>query len=617
MKIKKVEIINYKSIKNISIPFQEYGENSKKSKASFLVGLNETGKSAILEALNFIDKTFNNIDYEEICYKGSLDNDEYVELYIDFDIETSSYWEKQIIQQCDIPKLLAKKILFNNVKRNIYINDEEKSNENYEVNIKDIDFHHYLVENDRVYNIREKNKITKKITKSNFQTFINLDQNPLTKSFLEEKLKIGLSKIFDVNLPKVQIWKPQREYLINEDIDLLKFKENTSISIPLKNIFHICGYDNDAEIKKVINRALGKQEKCDELKDNMSNQITTHLNKIWVEHKVKVVISINGNNCCVFIEDKDRKHNYFKMDQRSEGFKQFISLILSLSALNDTNKLKNRIILIDEPEVHLHPSGVRYMRDEILKIGKNNYIFASTHSHYMVDTNCPERHWIVKKEKTETYINQIDSNTPVESDDVLLSAFGINFFKELLPQNILIVEGGGDMHLLNHVFRKYKINNYSIKSAGGASKMPTMASMLAQENIKSYFLFDDDKEGKENKNKLIKISKNIYSNSNVFTLRDLVSILPENSTIEDLMPIEFVVDFFNKELDQEFEIENNKAIILQFKNKDNRLKDKQKLDSLKTKLSQRFIEKFKTSAKITKDAPLLNELKNNILNRWD
>ena len=52
----------------------------------------------------------------------------------------------------------------------------------------------------------------------------------------------------------------------------------------------------------------------------------------WKEHKIKIRISINANICKVHVEDKDKKFAYYSMSQRSEGFKQFISLILSLSA---------------------------------------------------------------------------------------------------------------------------------------------------------------------------------------------------------------------------------------------------------------------------------------------
>ena len=617
MKIKSVEIINYKSIKNVVIPFNEYGTYSNKSQSTFFVGLNETGKTAILEALSYIKSDFSKIDYEEICFKPSLDKNEYIELYVIFEtIKTNSFWVKELIKICGIPKELSEIIEFSSISKNIY-NKEDEAESKYSIGINNLDYYKYLIEDEVIYDIKTKNSIRDKITKQNANSFIKEDQKILKKTSLEEIISIKLAKTLDIFIPKVQVWKPKDEYLINSSIDLSIFKDDTSTSIPLTNIFNLSGYSSDKEIKQVIERALKKQEKLDELKEKMSDAVTKHINKIWIEHKIKIIISINASICKVFIEDKDKKHNYYKMEQRSEGFRQFISLILSLSALNNSKKLENNVILIDEPEVHLHPSGVRYMRNEILKIGKKNNVFVSTHSHYMVDTNCPERHWIVKKTEGETFANQIDENTPLEDDDVLISAFGLNLFKELLPKNILVVEGGDDKEIISHSLKLFEVTNNSIKSAGGASKSPGIASILINENVPAYILFDDDKEGKDNKKRILDKFKESYSNSNVFTLRDLVKELPANSTIEDLMPIDFVKNFFEKHLDDIITIDPNKAIIIQLKQQNEKLKDKQKMESLKIKLSKEFALKFNTKTKLKNNVPLMIKLIESLIVKWE
>lgn len=616
MKITNVEISNYKSIKDIEIPFQEYGSYSNKSNTCLFVGLNETGKTSILEALNLIDKDFSGANYEEICFKPALDDNEYVELYIYFEQKMNKWWIDKLVDICNIPKQIAEKISFKEIRKNVYIKDDTVDSEYY-IAIDEINLFNYLIEESEIFLIKDKNQIKESITKQNASSFLNDNQELLDKSVLEGIISEEFTNIFDANIPKVQIWKPKKEFLINGPIDLNIFKDDTSSSVPLKNIFHISGFLTDEAIKKTIERALKKQEKSDELKDKLSSATTKHINKIWKEHKIKIVVSINDSNCQVFIEDKDKKHSYFRMEQRSDGFQQFVSLILSLSAQNDSNNLKNKVILIDEPEVHLHPSGVRYMRDEILKIGKNNHVFVSTHSHYMVDTNCPERHWIVKKERAKTSIFQIDENTPIEDDDVLTSAFGLNLFKELLPQYILVVEGGDDKHVIQYVLDKLDISlSYSIKSAGGASKAPGIASLLSNEGVPAFVLFDDDKEGRDNKKKILDKFKDTYNQNNVFTLRDLVSTIPQYSTIEDMMPLNFVKSFFEVELNKTFTLDNNKAVILQLKQQAEELKDKQKLESLKIKLSKKFVKDFTTKTKINRDAPRVKELVDQLIIKW-
>jgi predicted ATP-dependent endonuclease of OLD family len=475
----------------------------------------------------------------------------------------------------------------------------------------------YLIEGESIKLIKDANAIKENITKTNAESFLKENQKLLDKEKLEEIIADKLAPSFDASFPKVQIWKPEKEYLINSVIDLNTFKENPDTSLPLKYIFHLIGKDTTEKIKIAVERALNSQEKSDELKDNLSDAVTKALNKKWKEHKVKILISINGTSCQVHVQDIDTKNKYYRMNQRSDGFKQFVSLILSLSLLNDSKKLENNIILIDEPEIHLHPSGVQEMRHEILKIGQKNQVFISTHSHYMVDTSCPERHWIVKKEKSQTSITPIDENTPIEDDTVISAAFGLNLFKELLPKNIIVVEGGDDKCIIHHCLKK--LSNrffYSIKSAGGASKMPSVASLLTNENVRAFFLFDDDNEGTSNKKKITDNYKDCFNKDNVFTIRDLDNSIPQKSTLEDLIPLSLVKDFFEKELSQTFTLDESSPFLFQLKNQNSSLKaNKDKLDSLKLKLSEKFVEEFDTKEKIENEAPKMASLVNNLIQK--
>jgi|TARA_B110000090_G_scaffold150550_1_gene165181 predicted ATP-dependent endonuclease of OLD family len=614
MKIKHILIKNFRSLKEVTIPLNSYGENTKASKTTFLVGLNESGKSAILESINLINKGMKNVDYANDCFIEAQEKDEYIDIYTYLEIHLShlAFWQKQIREKTSLKEEFTKTIKILEVVKNIY-KKNDMSNSGYEVKINDdISFYQYIVNSiEKVVNskttktytiehLSEFNKIEEVINKDNAVSFLKENQDLLTKDYLESEIANKLTPLFNANMPKIQIWKSSSEFLINESIDLEEFKDNTELSIPLRNIFHIYGLKNDKEIKSSIEKALKSQARKDELQEKMSDKITRHINKIWKEHKIKIRISINANICKVHVEDKDKKFAYYSMSQRSEGFKQFISLILSLSAQNESNELKNKLILIDEPEVHLHPSGVRYMRDEILKIGKNNNVIVSTHSHYMVDTETPERHWLVQKEKSETTASQISHSANIEDDSVLASAFGLNLFKELLPQTIIIVEGGDDKNVISHCLKLLKPKFfYSIKSAGGASKIPGFARILNDEKINAFIIFDDDKEGRDNKKNILQNQKEFYSEGNVFTLKNILSVLPNDSTIEDLLPINFVKNFFDQEIGTEFKFDENKAIIHQIKNQSSTLKgNKQKLDSLKIKLSIEYCKEFKTKARI-------------------
>ena len=632
MQIDNFKIINFKSIKELDISLSEYGKGARKSKTAFLVGINESGKSAILEALSLLNKGFSGINYDDYCFLESQEDNKYVEIYVTLTIKPKHihFYRKQIAKIVGLPDKFTNKIEIKELAKNLYLRGETAS-DTYMVTINsNLPYYQYIVNTtstvtngktvneDTIEVLKEFNDIKDDITKENADSFLNDNQKLLTRDYLESEISEKLRSLFNHNLPKVQSWKSSSEYLINDIIDLESFKEDTSISVPLRNIFNIYGKKSDKEIQKTIERALSNQARADELQDKISAKVTRHINKIWKEHKIKIRVSINGHNCQVQVEDKDKKYAYYTMAQRSDGFKQFVSLILSLSAQNENDTLKNRIILIDEPEVHLHPSGVKYMKNEILKFGKNNHVIVATHSQYMVDTNTPERHWVVQKKQAETSISQINKDTPIEDDEVIASAFGLSVFKELLPENIIIVEGKDDKNIISHSLMLLKGNFfYSIKSAGGASKTPGFARLLSDENVGSFILLDSDKEGRDNKNKIINEQSGMYSSDNTFTLKDLLSSLPSNSTIEDLLPIDFVENFFKEEMEQEFTLKDDQAIIQQIKNQCSILKrNKQKLDSLKVKLSKNFIDNYKTKSKIN-TIQKLKDLTNALVDKID
>jgi len=74
MEIKSINIQNFKSIKNVTIPLKNYGTGENASNTTFLVGINECGKSAILKAISLINEGFKYITYNDCCNLDAQDN---------------------------------------------------------------------------------------------------------------------------------------------------------------------------------------------------------------------------------------------------------------------------------------------------------------------------------------------------------------------------------------------------------------------------------------------------------------------------------------------------------------------------------------------------------------
>ena len=71
MKIKKVIIDNFKSIDHIELDFDKVGDSYTK----IFVGINESGKSNILEALSYFKAPDNNVSFDNLCNQKIEDRD--------------------------------------------------------------------------------------------------------------------------------------------------------------------------------------------------------------------------------------------------------------------------------------------------------------------------------------------------------------------------------------------------------------------------------------------------------------------------------------------------------------------------------------------------------------
>lgn len=70
MKITKIKIENFKSIKEIEFDLKKYGS----SYTTMLVGINESGKSNILEAMSYLNTPEGEFDYNVIHHQKDEDN---------------------------------------------------------------------------------------------------------------------------------------------------------------------------------------------------------------------------------------------------------------------------------------------------------------------------------------------------------------------------------------------------------------------------------------------------------------------------------------------------------------------------------------------------------------
>lgn len=265
---------------------------------------------------------------------------------------------------------------------------------------------------------------------SDFET----DKKPVKKSKSEEP-DFDLDTFFDENLLDyfygkshfIVFWQSTPEFLLLDDIDLTAFASNpTQISIPLRNCFLLAGIPKD-KITSEVNK-LSNNVAINSLQSKLSDFTTQHINELWPEHPITITFQISNKKISLLIEDNGIKYSPKTASQRSDGFKQFLSFLLTVSVENKGSELEKTILLIDEPETHLHPPAQINLMNELINISSNNkknIVFYATHSNYMIDKNFLNRNYKVVKEKNKNTKIQKILGKSTSYAEVNYNIFGI------------------------------------------------------------------------------------------------------------------------------------------------------------------------------------------------
>lgn len=391
MKLKSILIENFRCLENVEFNIVKINGGYTYT----LIGINETGKSSFLEAISLIDEG-------EVLYPLDFsDEKEAIDIYLNYDTDSRDLTN---LKKALLEKGLDKKIVDEVEIEDLWINVNFEPIANTTRNRKDVVI----------------------LKKSEFSKFTLQESEVVPKDPDQEQDDFDLEEYIKENIPDyfwklshhISFWKSDNKYLINEPINLDTFLEDPkNTSIPLLNCFKLAGFD---DIKSEIEKIKTTPAEISNLQEKLSDEVTLHIKKIWPKHPIKIKFLINNMHLSFLIEDEGIKYKAKTTSQRSDGFKQFISFLLTVSAENITQQLYNSLLLIDEPEVHLHPQAQEYLRKELIKLSKNNknnIVFFATHSNYMIDKDHLDRCFrVVKDRAARTNLKRIERDKSTYSE---------------------------------------------------------------------------------------------------------------------------------------------------------------------------------------------------------
>lgn len=268
-----------------------------------------------------------------------------------------------------------------------------------------------------------------------FQNHLNYKQNNIEAGiFYEEKEKNCISNVRDFfyrleSFSYCETNNPLREkhIEIKNKLDILpkiiyvpteiNFQKMNTASTTLVQEYKFINIVNTNLIKdipsyiatKMISAMLkNKNEKVGDVQKKVFNEINEIFENLSIDVEVED-ISQDGRNITLFTNSSGDE---FDINELSSGEKQLFLRTLAIKMLNP----ENSIILIDEPELSLHPKWQQRIIDVYRKIGKNNQIIIATHSPHILGS--------VRKENIMLLDKDDEGQIVVRTGDELYDSYG-------------------------------------------------------------------------------------------------------------------------------------------------------------------------------------------------
>ena len=295
------------------------------------------------------------------------------------------------------------------------------------------------------------------------------------------------SKIISRSFEKLKIF-PKIIYVPTE----INFEEIKKAQTNLKKEYNFINIVDSYEIKDIPSYIATRISKVANEEENLTmgqvrKKVFEEINGIFeiLELDVKLSeISKDENSMPIFTDSSGKK---FGINELSSGEKQLFLRTLAIKMLEP----ENSIIMIDEPELSLHPKWQQKIVDVYKKIGKNNQIILATHSPHILGS--------VEKENIILLIKNQDGNVETRLGKELGNSYG-QTMKRIL-EDIMGLETDRNpsvYELLNQVKEMVKNDNY--ESFEFERKYSKIKDILGEDD-RDLFLVDMDlqiKKGRKN-----------------------------------------------------------------------------------------------------------------------
>lgn len=533
MRFTAFKIKNFKGIKYAELNLHQQGQG----KVYTLVGLNESGKTTVLEAINsfspdlaaqqiFQKDVFRRVEPKDLVPKHRKDNftgEVSIEAVLEFsneDIEkVATYFEKEHGLQLDT-------IRFN---RSFYVRKTFKFVQSDYTDQKSIWGIAFWVKKKRA----KKYSLLPSSDKTWQSAVVYIRSLIPTICYFPTFLFEFPSRVYLSHTPKE--YEPQNKYyrqIIQDVLDSL----DRGLTIEEHVVSRVEKIEEGKPWSIFDFFKSDRKEQIDAVMTHLGNQISrvvfTRWNEIFgskFDKRIKIDWNVDGHgpNPPIYLtfSVQDGTSTY-SITERSLGFRWFFCFLL-FTQFRKARRDSGTLFLLDEPASNLHATAQQQLLRSFEAVTEgNNCMIYSTHSHYMINPKWLEAAFIVQN-KAIAYEDELEPGHEFQANetDIVITPYrkfvGENPDKATYYQPILdaldyrpsvlehdsgavFVEGKSDFYVLTYFAQLFfPDSNLRFLPSAGSNDIGPLISLYLGWGYDFIVLLDDDRTGREAKARYI------------------------------------------------------------------------------------------------------------------
>lgn len=234
---------------------------------------------------------------------------------------------------------------------------------------------------------------------------------------------------------------------------------------------------------------------------------------------------------------------YYDLSERSLGFRWFFMFLLMTSYRGIAAEGQAVVFLLDEPASNLHSSAQAELLKSFEALSETSELIYTTHSHHLINIKWLDSAFVVKNEAlgdlsfekymTESSASQTSISATPYRTFVASNPSSTSYFQPVLDlleyrpsdlepvPNVVLVEGKSDFYLLRYAVEVLdRTPSVKLVPGGGAGSLDPLIRLHVGWGKSFVVLLDDDTEGRKQRDRYVKTYGPLVQ-SRCLTLADL------------------------------------------------------------------------------------------------